>query len=113
MTIIRPRLPLLSRPRDLSGLLLAAFSIIFFGFPGTNAFAGQAKPLVKVVVGYGSTDGGVAVLGFGKETKLFEKHGLDVLLVGMGTGSVSLRARIAKDLEIASLSGSGLVQAAL
>jgi NitT/TauT family transport system substrate-binding protein len=36
-----------------------------------------------------------------------------VLLVGMGTGSVSLRALIAKDLEIASLSGSGLVQAAL
>jgi NitT/TauT family transport system substrate-binding protein len=31
----------------------------------------------------------------------------------MGTGSVSLRALIAKDLEIASLSGSGLVQAAL
>ncbi len=35
------------------------------------------------------------------------------VLVGMGTGSVSLRALIAKDLEIASLSGSGLVQAAL
>ena len=68
---------------------------------------------IKVVVGYGSTDGGVAVLGFAKETKLFEKHGLDVVLVGMGTGSVSLRALIAKDLEIASLSGSGLVQAAL
>jgi len=31
----------------------------------------------------------------------------------MGTGSVSLRALIANDLEIASLSGSGLVQAAL
>ena len=35
------------------------------------------------------------------------------VLVGMGTGAVSLRALIAKDLEIASLSGSGLVQAAL
>jgi ABC-type nitrate/sulfonate/bicarbonate transport system substrate-binding protein len=52
-------------------------------------------------------------LWFAKETKLFEKRNLDVLLVGMGTGSVSLRALIAKDLEIASLSGSGLVQAAL
>jgi NitT/TauT family transport system substrate-binding protein len=31
----------------------------------------------------------------------------------MGTGSVSLRALIAKDLQISSLSGSGLVQAAL
>jgi NitT/TauT family transport system substrate-binding protein len=31
----------------------------------------------------------------------------------MGTGAVSLRALIARDLEIASLSGSGLVQSAL
>jgi len=75
--------------------------------------AAQAKPLIKVMSGYGSTDGGAAILWFAKETKLFEKHGLDVVLVGMGTGSVSLRALIAKDLEIASLSGSGLVQAAL
>ena len=75
--------------------------------------AGEAKPLAKVVIGYGSADGGVAVLGFAKETKLFEKHGLDVALVGMGTGSVSLRALIANDLQISSLSGSGLVQAAL
>jgi len=75
--------------------------------------AGQAKPLVKVIAGYGSTDGAIAPLWFAKETKLFEKRGLDVLLVGMGTGAVSLRALIARDLEIASLSGSGLVQAAL
>ncbi len=75
--------------------------------------AAQSKPLIKVVAGYGSTDGAIAPLWFAKETRLFEKRGLDVLLVGMGTGSVSLRALIAKDLEIASLSGSGLVQAAL
>jgi ABC-type nitrate/sulfonate/bicarbonate transport system substrate-binding protein len=66
--------------------------------------AAQAKPLIKVMSGYGSTDGGAQILWYAKETKLFEKHGLDVVLVGMGTGSVSLRALIAKDLEIASLS---------
>jgi NitT/TauT family transport system substrate-binding protein len=75
--------------------------------------AAQSRPLIKVVAGYGSTDGAIAPLWFAKETKLFEKRGLDVMLVGMGTGAVSLRALIAKDLEIASLSGSGLVQAAL
>jgi len=79
----------------------------------TGALAAPAKLLTKLVIGYGSTDGTIGVLGFAKETKLFEKHGLDVVLVGMGTGSVSLRALIAKELEIASLSGSGLVQAAL
>jgi NitT/TauT family transport system substrate-binding protein len=94
-------------------LVIAAVVIIFLGAHVTRALAAQSKTLSKVVVGYGSTDGGVAVLGFAKETKLFEKHGLDVVLVGMGTGSVSLRALIAKDLGISSLSGSGLVQAAL
>src|SRR5918992_1133012 len=77
-----------------------ALVIIFLSAQTPRALAGQAKPLVKIVSGYGSTDGGVAVLGFAKETKLFEKSGLDVVLVGMGTGSVSLRALIAKDLQI-------------
>jgi ABC-type nitrate/sulfonate/bicarbonate transport system substrate-binding protein len=93
--------------------VIAALVIVFLGAYVVNALAAQAKPLTKVVSGYGSSEGGVAVLWFAKETKLFEKHGLDVVLVGMGAGSVSLRALIAHDLEIASLSGSGLVQAAL
>lgn len=96
-----------------NSLLIAALVIVFFSAHAPSALAAQAKSLVKVMSGYGSTDGGAAILWFAKETKLFEKHGLDVVLVGMGTGSVSLRALIAKDLEIASLSGSGLVQAAL
>gem|GEM_PF-87518 len=94
-------------------LLLVGMITVFLQVCDPSMVAAQSKPLIKVVVGYGSTDGGVAVLGFAKETKLFEKHGLDVVLVGMGTGSVSLRALIAKDLQISSLSGSGLVQAAL
>jgi NitT/TauT family transport system substrate-binding protein len=94
-------------------LLITAIITVFFDVHAPTELAAQAKPLIKVVAGYGSADGAVAPLWFAKETKLFEKHGLDVLLVGMGTGSVSLRALIAKDLEIASLSGSGLVQAAL
>jgi NitT/TauT family transport system substrate-binding protein len=93
------------------GLLVAA---ILFVLPGLSDGApAPGKPLIKIVAGYGSADGAVAPLWFAKETKLFEKRGLDVLLVGMGTGAVSLRALIAKDLEIASVSGSGLVQAAL
>ncbi len=98
--------------RDRS-LGIAAVFIVFLGAHVSSALAAPTKPLTKVVIGYGSTDGGVAVLAFAKETKLFEKYGLDVVLVGMGTGSVSLRALIAKELDISSLSGSGLVQAAL
>ena len=94
-------------------LLTAAIIALFLEVHAPTALAAQVKPLIKVMAGYGSADGAVAPLWFAKETKLFEKRGLDVVLVGMGTGSVSLRALIAKDLEIASLSGSGLVQAAL
>jgi len=95
------------------GLLIAVIITVFLDVHAPIALAAQAKPLIKVMAGYGSADGAVAPLWFAKETKLFEKRGLDVVLVGMGTGSVSLRALIAKDLELASLSGSGLVQAAL
>jgi NitT/TauT family transport system substrate-binding protein len=94
-------------------LFIAGMIAAFLDFYAPSMLAAQAKPLVKVVAGYGSTDGAIAPLWFAKETKLFEKRGLDVRLVGMGTGAVSLRALIANDLEIASLSGSGLVQAAL
>lgn len=101
------------RTKSSIGLLITAIIAGFLGVDAPTALAAQAKPLIKIVAGYGSTDGAIAPLWFAKESKLFEKRGLDVRLVGMGTGSVSLRALIARDLEIASLSGSGLVQAAL
>src|SRR5438309_9840561 len=94
-------------------LFIAGMIAVVLDVCAPSMLPAQAKPLIKVVAGYGSTDGAIAPLWFAKETKLFEKRGLDVRLVGMGTGSVSLRALIANDLEIASLSGSGLVQAAL
>lgn len=94
-------------------LLIAGLVAVFLGAHASIVSAAQGKPLIKVTTGYGSTDGAIAALWFAKETRLFEKRGLDVVLVGMGTGAVSLRALIAKDLEMASLSGSGLVQAAL
>ena len=113
MSVFRLRLYHLLPPQRCSRFLLAAISILFLCAPRSGALAGQLGPLTKIVIGYGSADGGVAVLGFAKETGLFEKHGLDAALVGMGTGSVSLRALIARELQISSLSGSGLVQAAL
>jgi NitT/TauT family transport system substrate-binding protein len=94
-------------------LAIAALFITLLAAQVASALAAQSNSLSTLVVGYGSTDGGVAILGFAKDTRLFEKHGLDVELVGMGTGSVSLRVLIAKELQISSLSGSGLVQAAL
>ena len=51
-----------------------------------SALAAQAKPLIRVVAGYGSTDGAVAPLWFAKETKLFEKR--------QAEGSSKLQSRI-------------------
>jgi ABC-type nitrate/sulfonate/bicarbonate transport system substrate-binding protein len=96
----------------MAALLIVLLALQYYFGVGI-VLGGQAKPLTKIVVGYGSTDGAIAPLWLAKESRFFERRGLDVLLVGMGTGSVSLRALIAKDLEISSLSGSGLVQAAL
>src|SRR6185369_1524224 len=104
---------MLHRIENVAGRILATLTLLILVATTSPLFGAQGKPLVKVMAGYGSTDGAIAPLWFAKEMKLFERRGLDVVLVGMGTGSVSLRALIAKDLEIASLSGSGLVQAAL
>jgi len=55
-------------------LLITALVIVFLSAHAPSALAAQAKPLVKVVAGYGSTDGAVAPLWFAKETKLFERQ---------------------------------------
>ena len=68
------------------GLLIAALVIVFLSAHAARALAAQAKPLVKVVAGYGSTDGAVAPLWFAKETKLFEKR--------QAEGSSKLQSRI-------------------
>jgi hypothetical protein len=67
-------------------LLIAGMIAVFLDFHGPSALAAQAKPLVKVVTGYGSTDGAVAPLWFAKETKLFEKR--------QAEGSSKLQSRI-------------------
>jgi len=85
------------------GLLITAIIAGFFDAHAPAALAGEAKPPIKVVAGYGSADGAVAPLWFAKETKLFEKRNLDVLLVGMGTGSVSLRVYFFNTASAASL----------
>ena len=67
-------------------LLITAIITVFFDVHAPTELAAQAKPLVKVVAGYGSTDGAVAPLWFAKETKLFEKR--------QAEGSSKLQSRI-------------------
>ena len=55
-------------------VMIEALVMVFLCVHAPRALAAQGKPFIKVIVGYGSTDGGVAILGFAKETKLFEKR---------------------------------------
>ena len=66
-----------------SSIRLVVAAIILDGslVDAPTAAAAQVKPLIKVVAGYGSTDGAIAPLWFAKETGLFEKRGLDTRLV--------------------------------
>ena len=65
---------------------IAGMITVFLGFHAPGMLCAQAKPLIKVVAGYGSTDGAVAPLWFAKETKLFEKR--------QAEGSSKLQSRI-------------------
>ena len=60
------------RTRSGIGLFTVALISVFLNVHGASAVAAQAKPLIKVVAGYGSADGAVAPLWFAKEAKLFE-----------------------------------------
>ena len=100
---------------NMFGWTLAAciIGLLTLSSPARFAHAEQAKRVPDLRVGYGSADGAIAPLWLAKEAGLFEKRDLNVELIGMGAGSVSLRALIANDVQLASLSAAGLIQAAL
>ena len=79
--------------RRIIHLCIAGMITVFLDVHAPVMLAAQAKPLIKVVAGYGSTDGAIAPLCFAKETKLFEKRGLDVRLVGKDTAPVPMPTR--------------------
>ena len=67
-------------------LFITGMIVVCLDVHAPSALAAQAKPLIRVVAGYGSTDGAVAPLWFAKETKLFEKR--------QAEGSSKLQSRI-------------------
>jgi len=49
-------------------LFIAGMIAVFLDVHAPTMLAAQAKPLIKVTAGYGSTDGAIAPLWFAKET---------------------------------------------
>ena len=79
------------------------------------SFAGlgqaQERTLQPLVVSYSSFTGNRAPLWIAKDLGLYEKYGLDVKLVSIAAGSVSLTALLAGNVHLTTDSSSGVVGA--
>ncbi|MGH7874284.1 MAG: ABC transporter substrate-binding protein [Candidatus Binatia bacterium] len=73
--------------------------------------AAQEKKLEPLIVSYSSFTGNRAPLWIAKELRLYEKYGLDVQLVSIAAGSVSLIALLAGNVHLTTDSSSGVVGA--
>lgn len=73
--------------------------------------AAQDKQLEPLVVSYSSITGNRAPYWIAKELGLYEKYGLDVKLVNIAAGSVSLTALLAGNVHLTTDSSSTVVSA--
>ena len=73
--------------------------------------AAQEKKLDPLIVSYSSFTGNRAPLWIAKDVGLYEKYGLDVKLVSIAAGSVSLTALLAGNVHLTTDSSSGVVGA--
>jgi ABC-type nitrate/sulfonate/bicarbonate transport system substrate-binding protein len=71
----------------------------------------QERKLESLIVSYSSLTGNRAPFWIAKEFGLYEKHGLDVKLVSIAAGSVSLTALLAGNVQLTTDSSSGVVSA--
>jgi ABC-type nitrate/sulfonate/bicarbonate transport system substrate-binding protein len=89
-------------------ILSIAFSLTLFSWGLGNA---QEKKLEPLIVSYSSFTGNRAPFWIAKELGLYEKYGLDVKLVSIAAGSVSLTALLAGNVHLTTDSSSGVVSA--
>jgi len=89
--------------------LLSIGLLVLLSFRGLgNA---QEKKLEPLIVSYSSFTGNRAPLWIAKDLGLYEKYGLDVKLVNIAAGSVSLTALLAGNVHLTTDSSSGVVGA--
>jgi NitT/TauT family transport system substrate-binding protein len=71
----------------------------------------QEKKLEPLIVSYSSFTGNRAPFWIAKELGLYEKYGLDVKLISIAAGSVSLTALLAGNVHLTTDSSAGVVGA--
>jgi NitT/TauT family transport system substrate-binding protein len=77
----------------------------------TSFASAQEKKLETLIVSYSSFTGNRAPYWIAKELGLYEKYGLDVKLVNIAAGSVSLTALLAGNVHLTTDSSSTVVSA--
>src|SRR5689334_13972339 len=92
------------------GKTQSLFAISLALFCVATCYAQETKP-ESLIVSYSSLTGNRAPLWIAKESGLYEKHGLDVKLVSIAAGSVSLTALLAGNVQLTTDSSSGVVSA--
>lgn len=94
-------------------MLRWTIAITFLIMPALPKHAAtQEKRLDPLIVSYSSVTGNRAPFWIAKELGLYEKYGLDVKLVNIAAGSVSLTALLAGNVHLTTDSSSGVVAAA-
>jgi NitT/TauT family transport system substrate-binding protein len=89
-------------------MIAVAFLVTFSSWSLAPA---QEKKLEPLIVSYSSVTGNRAPLWIAKDLGLFEKYGLDVKLVSIAAGSVSLAALLTGGVQLTTDSTSGVVSA--
>ena len=74
---------------------------------------GALQAQTKLKVAYPTMVGSMAVLWVAKESRLFEKHGLDVELIFISGSSKVVQAMLAKEIPVAEIAIPSVVQANL
>jgi ABC-type nitrate/sulfonate/bicarbonate transport system substrate-binding protein len=93
--------------------LLTPLLLIVGFFVSTSPVFSQAKNLKKIHVGVPAVSMGNIIIFFAKETKLYEKHGLDAEVVVMQGSGIASRALVAGSVAISPIATPSVMNAVL
>ena len=95
--------------------LLSLFSMLAVLLPGTVTSAEHRvqAPLEKVTIAYSSISGNMAPLWLTHERGFFRKHGLDVQVVFIESGSTAVKSLASAEVSFAQMAGAAVLQSHL
>lgn len=90
------------------GLICTSFCLFFFSPASLSA-----QQFHNLIVGYSSVSASFLPLWMAKETKIFNRNGLDVQMVFFNTGTTAVMALVSGNSPVSHTAGSGIVNSRL